>query len=203
MRGLAFLLLAVSLAATAQTPIGAKTILVLGDSISAGYGIQRDQGWVALLEARVATLPDRHQVVNASISGDTTGGALARLPRALEIHKPAVVIIELGGNDGLRGYPVDRIEQNLDTMITLSKKAGATVLVLGMQIPPNYGERYTRAFYQVFSDAASRSGAVLVPFLLDGVATDAALMQADGIHPTAAAQPRLLDNVWPALDALL
>jgi acyl-CoA thioesterase-1 len=203
MRGLAFLLLAVSLAATAQTPIEAKTILVLGDSISAGYGIQRDQGWVALLEARVATLPDRHQVVNASISGDTTGGALARLPRALEIHKPAVVIIELGGNDGLRGYPVDRIEQNLDTMITLSKKAGATVLVLGMQIPPNYGERYTRAFHQVFSDAASRSGAVLVPFLLDGVATDAALMQADGIHPTAAAQPRLLDNVWPALDALL
>ena len=203
MRGLALLLLAVSLAATAQTPIEAKTILVLGDSISAGYGIQRDQGWVALLQARVATLPDPHQVVNASISGDTTGGALARLPRALEIHKPAVVIIELGGNDGLRGYPVDRIEQNLDTMITLSKNAGATVLLLGMEIPPNYGERYTRAFRKAFVDAATRSGATLVPFLLDGVATDAALMQADGIHPTAAAQPRLLDNVWSALDALL
>jgi acyl-CoA thioesterase-1 len=203
MRGLALLLLAVSLAATAQMPIEAKTILVLGDSISAGYGIQRDQGWVALLEARVATLPDPHQVVNASISGDTTGGALARLPRALEMHKPAVVIIELGGNDGLRGYPVDRIEQNLDTMITLSRNAGATVLVLGMEIPPNYGERYTRAFHKAFADAATRAGAALVPFLLDGVATDAALMQADGIHPTAAAQPRLLDNVWPALDALL
>jgi len=203
MKGLALLLLAVSAAIAAQTPIEAKTILVIGDSISAGYGIQRDQGWVALLEARVATLKPPHQVVNASISGDTTGGALARLPRTLEIHMPDVVVIELGGNDALRGYPVDLIEQNLDAMVTIAKNAGATVVVLGMEIPPNYGARYTQAFHAVYADVATRTGVPLVPFLLDGVATNAALMQADGIHPTAAAQPRLLDNVWPTLKALL
>ena len=203
MKGLALLLLAVSAAIAAQTPIEAKTILVIGDSISAGYGIQRDQGWVALLEARVATLKPPHQVVNASISGDTTGGALARLPRTLEIHMPDVVVIELGGNDALRGYPVDLIEQNLDAMVTIAKNAGATVVVLGMEIPPNYGARYTQAFHAVYADVATRTGVPLVPFLLDGVATNPALMQADGIHPTAAAQPRLLDNVWPTLKALL
>jgi acyl-CoA thioesterase I len=203
MRGLALLLLAVSWAATAQTPIEARTILVVGDSISAAYGIQRDQGWVALLEARVATLAVPHQVVNASISGDTTGGALARLPRALEVHKPDLVVIEVGGNDALRGYPIDRIEHNLDAMVRLSKDAGAAVLVLGMEIPPNYGARYTQAFHNVYSQVAARAGTPLVPFLLDGVATDATLMQADGIHPTAAAQPRLLENVWPALKPLL
>jgi acyl-CoA thioesterase-1 len=203
MKGLALLLLAVSAAIAAQTPIEAKTILVIGDSISAGYGIQRDQGWVALLEARVATLKPPHQVVNASISGDTTGGALARLPRTLEIHMPDVVVIELGGNDALRGYPVDLIEQNLDAMVTIAKNAGATVVVLGMEIPPNYGARYTQAFHAVYADVATRTGVPLVPFLLDGVATNPALMQADGIHPTAAAQSRLLDNVWPTLKALL
>ena len=171
----ALLLLAVSAALAAQTPIEAKTILVIGDSISAGYGIQRNQGWVALLEARVATLQPPHTVVNASISGDTTGGALARLPRALEVHKPDVVVIELGGNDALRGYPVDRIENNLDAMATLAKDAGASVLVLGMEIPPNYGARYTQAFHAVYADVAERTGATLVPFLLDGVATDEAL----------------------------
>ncbi len=197
------LLLAVSWAATAQTPIEARTILVVGDSISAAYGIQREQGWVALLEERVATLAVPHQVVNASISGDTTGGALARLPRALEIHKPDVVVIEVGGNDALRGYPINRIEHNLDAMVTLAKDAGADVLLLGMEIPPNYGARYTQAFRNVFSEVATRADAPLVPFLLDGVATDAKLMQADGIHPTAAAQPRLLENVWPTLKSLL
>jgi acyl-CoA thioesterase-1 len=203
MRGVALLLLAVSWAATAQTPIEARTILVVGDSISAAYGIQREQGWVALLEERVATLAVPHQVVNASISGDTTGGALARLPRALEIHKPDVVVIEVGGNDALRGYPINRIEHNLDAMVTLAKDAGADVLLLGMEIPPNYGARYTQAFRNVFSEVATRADAPLVPFLLDGVATDAKLMQADGIHPTAAAQPRLLENVWPTLKSLL
>ncbi len=203
MRGLAWLLLAVSWAAIAETPIEARTILVLGDSISAAYGIQREQGWVALLEARVAALAVPHQVVNASISGDTTGGALARLPRALDVHKPDLVVIEVGGNDALRGYPIDRIERNLDAMVTLSKDAGAAVLVLGMEIPPNYGARYTQAFHNVYAQVAARAGAPLVPFLLDGVATDSALMQADGIHPTAAAQPRLLENVWPTLKALL
>jgi acyl-CoA thioesterase-1 len=141
--------------------------------------------------------------VNASISGDTTGGALARLPRTLEIHKPDVVIIELGGNDALRGYPVERIESNLDAMTGLAKDAGASVVVVGMEIPPNYGTRYTQAFHAIYADVAKRTGAALVPFLLDGVATDDALMQADGIHPTAAAQERLLDNVWPALKSLL
>lgn len=197
------LLLAVSAALAAQTPIEAKTILVIGDSISAGYGIQRNQGWVALLESRVAALQPPHKVVNASISGDTTGGALARLPRTLEIHKPDVVIIELGGNDALRGYPVERIENNLDAMAGLAKDTGASVMVLGMEIPPNYGARYTQAFHAIYADVAKRTGAVLVPFLLDGVATDDALMQADGIHPTAAAQQRLLDNVWPTLKSLL
>jgi acyl-CoA thioesterase I len=205
----ALLLLAVSTAllhlqqAAAQTPIEAKTILVIGDSISAGYGIQRNQGWVALLEARVAALQPPYKVVNASISGDTTGGGLARLPRALEIHSPDVVVIELGGNDALRGYPVDKIEGNLDAMATLAKDAGAAVLVLGMEIPPNYGARYTQAFHAIYADVAKRTGATLVPFLLDGVATDDALMQADGIHPTAAAQKQLLETVWPALKSLL
>ena len=203
MKRLGLLLLAVSAAVAAQTPIEAKTILVIGDSISAGYGIQRDHGWVALLEAKVATLTPPHQVVNASISGDTTGGGLARLPRAIEVHKPDVVVIELGGNDALRGYPIDRIENNLDAMVTLAKRGGAAVLVLGMEIPPNYGERYTQAFRSMYANVATRAGAALVPFLLDGVATDAALMQSDGIHPTAAAQTRLLDNVWPALQPLL
>jgi acyl-CoA thioesterase I len=199
----ALLLLAVSAALAAQTPIEAKTILVIGDSISAGYGIQRDQGWVALLESRVAALQPPHKVVNASISGDTTGGALARLPRTLEIHKPDVVIIELGGNDALRGYPVERIESNLDAITGLAKDAGASVVVVGMEIPPNYGARYTQAFHAIYADVAKRTGAALVPFLLDGVATNDTLMQADGIHPTAAAQERLLDNVWPALKSLL
>ena len=203
MKRLGLLLLAVSAAVAAQTPIEAKTILVIGDSISAGYGIQRDHGWVALLEAKVATLTPPHQVVNASISGDTTGGGLARLPRAIEVHKPDVVVIELGGNDALRGYPIDRIENNLDAMVTLAKRGGAAVLVLGMEIPPNYGERYTQAFRSMYANVATRAGAALVPFLLDGVATDSALMQSDGIHPTAAAQTRLLDNVWPALQPLL
>jgi len=200
---LALLLLAVSAAAAGETPIDAKTILVVGDSISAGYGIQRSDGWVALLQTRVIARHPPYTVVNASISGDTTSAGLARLPRALELHKPAIVVIELGGNDALRGYPTDRIEQNLDTMIGLSRDAGAAVLLLGMEIPPNYGARYTQAFHALFADVAARTRVAFVPFLLDGVATDDALMQADGIHPTAAAQKRLLDNVWSALQPLL
>jgi len=200
---LALLLLAISAAAVAETSIDAKTILVVGDSISAGYGIQRSDGWVALLQTRVVARHPPYTVVNASISGDTTAAGLARLPRALELHKPAIVVIELGGNDALRGYPVDRIEQNLGAMIDMAKRAGAAVLLLGMEIPPNYGARYTQAFHALFADVAARTRVAFVPFLLDGVATDDALMQADGIHPTAAAQPRLLDNVWRGLEPLL
>ncbi len=160
-------------------------------------------GWVALLSEKVAAIQPTSRVVNASISGDTTGAALARLPRTLDVHKPDIVVIELGGNDALRGYPVDRIERNLDAMATLANEAGADVVVLGMEIPPNYGARYTSAFRAMYLDVAKRWNAALVPFLLDGVATDASLMQADGIHPTAAAQQRLLDNVWPTLKSLL
>jgi acyl-CoA thioesterase-1 len=179
------------------------TILVLGDSISAGYGIQRDAGWVALLEQRVASMQPPYRVVNASLSGETTGGGLARLPKALEIHTPSIVVIELGGNDALRGYPIPNIRHNLIELATLAQTAGARVVIVGMQIPPNYGSRYTQAFHQLYADVAEQKGATLIPFLLDGVATDATLMQPDGIHPKAEAQTRLLNNAWPAISELM
>jgi acyl-CoA thioesterase-1 len=182
----------------------APTILVLGDSISAGYGIQRDAGWVSQLQARLAeTAAADWQVVNASISGETTSGGLARLPAALAAHEPEVVVIELGGNDGLRGYPVERIRENLSRMVELAQQTGARVLLVGMQIPPNYGPRYTRAFAAVFQEVAERHDVALVPFLLDEVALLPELMQADGIHPTAEAQAYLLETVWPHLQPLL
>jgi acyl-CoA thioesterase-1 len=190
-------------AAAETTPAQAPTILVVGDSISAGYGIQRDDGWVNLLADRVEKWNPPWRVVNASISGETTGGALARLPRALTVHKPLLVMIELGGNDALRGYPIDRVEANLTALVNTARDAGANVLLLGMEIPPNYGARYTSAFRTMYSTVAAATQAHYVPFLLDGVATDASLMQADGIHPTAEAQPQLLENVWPVLKPLL
>ncbi len=186
--------------ASAKAAVAAGTVLVVGDSISAAYGIQTEQGWVRLLQER---LGPRARVVNASISGDTTGGGLARLERTLAVHRPDIVIIELGGNDGLRGYPVERIRANLQAMTEAVLAFGATPVLAGMHIPPNYGPRYTEAFHQAFADVAAATGAALVPFLLEGVATDAALMQRDGIHPNANAQQRLLDNVWPVLDPLL
>ncbi|MDZ7670652.1 MAG: arylesterase [Gammaproteobacteria bacterium] len=179
------------------------TILVLGDSISASYGIQRDEGWVQRLQERLADCGGGWQVVNASISGETTGGGLARLPDALEAHQPRVVIIELGGNDGLRGYPVDTIRDNLNRMVELAQAAGSRVLLVGMQIPPNYGPRYTRAFAALFEEVADRQDAALVPFILDQVALVPELMQSDGIHPTAEAQDLLLKTVWPHLTPLL
>jgi acyl-CoA thioesterase I len=184
-------------------PDEGATILVLGDSISAGYGIQREQSWVSQLGSRVAGEGSGWQVVNASTSGETTGGALARLPGALDEHQPEVVIIELGGNDGLRGYPVGSIRANLEAMVALAKDAGSRVLLVGMQIPPNYGPRYTRAFADVFTAVAEAHGVPLVPFLLDEVALRPELMQRDGIHPTAEAQDLLLDAVWPHLAPLL
>ncbi|MEE4361365.1 MAG: arylesterase [Pseudomonadales bacterium] len=191
------------LAAAAVRADQDATILVLGDSISAAYGIEPEQGWVKLLEKRLAERSATVRVVNASVSGETTGGGLARLPDALSRNRPDVVIIELGGNDGLRGYPIARIRSNLATMVTLAQDSGARVLLVGMQIPPNYGARYTEAFHGTFAEIAERDAVALVPFLLDGVATDPALMQGDGIHPTAEAQPALLDNLWPALQTLL
>ena len=179
-------------------------MLVVGDSISAAYGMQEEQGWVHLLRRRLRdSFGTGSQVVNASISGDTTGGGLARLDRTLAEHRPDIVIIELGGNDGLRGYPIDNVRANLLRMTEATIAAGATPLLAGMRIPPNYGPRYTAAFHRMYTEIATATGAALVPFLLDGVATDRELMQRDGIHPTADAQGRLLDNVWPVLAGLI
>ena len=185
--------------ARADVPV----VLVLGDSLSAGYGMRVEQGWVALLQQRLGTAGYGYRVVNASESGETTGGALARLPRALEKQRPSVVIVELGGNDGLRGLPVADIRANLAGLVRLSRKSGSKVLLIGMRIPPNYGPAYTAAFHQVFGEVAASEKVPLVPFFLDGIALDDTLMQEDGLHPNAAAQPKLLDQVWPKLKPLL
>ena len=181
----------------------AGTLLVLGDSISAAFGLDTRQGWVSLLEQRLAAEGFDYQVVNASVSGDTSAGGLARLPTLLAEHRPDLLIVELGGNDGLRGQPPAQLQQNLAGIIQQSQKAGAKVLILGMKLPPNYGLRYTTAFAEVFLKVASDTGAALVPFLLEGAAGVPSMVQSDGIHPTAEAQPRLLDNVWPMLKPLL
>ncbi|MEZ5597824.1 MAG: arylesterase [Pseudomonadales bacterium] len=187
-----------------QAPLAnAQTVLILGDSISAAYGIQREDGWVNLLQQRLANARPGTRVVNASVSGETTGGGLARLPAALAEHRPAIVVVELGGNDGLRGYPVKRARDNLAAMIDLVRGAGARPLLVGMRIPPNYGARYTQAFERMYADLADATQVPLVPFLLASVALNPALMQGDGIHPTAAAQPALLDTIWPFIDDLL
>jgi acyl-CoA thioesterase-1 len=182
---------------------GQANILILGDSISAAYGMSLEQGWVAMLERRLAQSHPDYAVVNASISGETTSGALLRLPDLLARHQPCIVVIELGGNDGLRGFPASRFRDNLTEMTRLSQSAGATVVLVQMEIPPNYGSRYTRAFRQSYARVVEDTGSILAPFLLDGVATDTSLMQPDGIHPTAAAQERLLQNFMPTLLALL
>ncbi len=184
-------------------PTATPTILVLGDSLSAGYGIRVEQGWVALLQARLRAKGYGHRVINASSSGETTGGALARLPRALATHRPAIVIVELGGNDGMRGLPVADIRRNFDAIIRTSQQAGARILLVGMKIPPNYGAAYTRDFYGLYGDLSRQYKLSSVPFLLETVAPDENLFQEDGIHPTAAAQPRLLDEVWPHLQPML
>ncbi|MGK4341005.1 arylesterase [Pseudomonas indoloxydans] len=181
----------------------AGTLLVVGDSISAAFGLDSRQGWVALLEKRLVQEGFEHQVVNASISGDTSAGGAARLSALLVEHKPELVIIELGGNDGLRGQPLAQLQQNLASMVEQSQQAGAKVLLLGMKLPPNYGGRYTTAFAQVFTDLAEQKQVPLVPFFLEGVGGVPGMMQADGIHPTEAAQEILLDNVWPTLKPML
>jgi acyl-CoA thioesterase-1 len=190
-------------ARAAAAPATAPVILVLGDSLSAGYGIKLDQGWVALLQARLRAKGYGHRVVNASSSGETTGGGLARLPRALATHKPAIVIVELGGNDGLRGLPIVDIRRNLTAIIRSSQQAGARILLVGMRIPPNYGPSYTRDFQALYGDLAREYKLPLVPFFLEDIAADERQFQEDGIHPTAAAQPVLLREVWPHLEPLL
>ena len=181
----------------------AGTILIVGDSISAGFGLDTRLGWVSLLEQRLEREGHDDRVINASISGDTSAGGQARLPALLTEHKPDVVIVELGGNDGLRGQPPAQLQQNLAAMIDAAKTAGAKVLLLGMQLPPNYGPRYTEAFVGVYTQLADEKQIALVPFFLEGVGGHPELMQADGLHPAAAGQKRLLDNVWPALKPLL
>jgi len=193
------LTLPLSVHAKAENPV----VLVVGDSLSAGYGVAVDATWVALLQQRLAAQGYGYRVVNASISGDTTGAARARLPRALELHKPAIVILELGGNDGLRGLPVRTVRENFEFLIEHSQAAGAKVVLVGMRMPPNYGAAYADAFHALYGELASHYGTPLVGFFLEGVALDDKLMQADGIHPTAAAQPRLLDNLWPVLSPVL
>lgn len=183
-----------------------RTLLVVGDSLSAEYGIARGSGWVALLEKRIAAEKLPLQVINASISGDTTAGGRSRLPALLKQHKPQVVVIALGGNDALRGLPLDMTQANLTAMARAAKAAGAKVLIVGIAVPPNYGRNYGEAFMRLFGTVSQTQGTALVPFLLAGVAdvpNAEALFQPDRIHPTAQAHPRMLDNVWPVLRPLL
>ena len=186
----------------ALTPAVAN-ILVLGDSISAGYGMNIEDGWVNLMNQALVKRELGYRMVNASISGETTTGGLKRLPDLLREHAPQIVVLELGGNDGLRGYPTTKILDNLLQMTDLVKAAGAEPVIITMRIPPNYGPRYTRAFEQVFAEAAEQSNAALVPFLFDELAVDAQMMQDDGIHPTAKAQPILVEGFLPFLIDLM
>jgi acyl-CoA thioesterase-1 len=200
-RTILFALLACSVAPAYASQ---NTLLILGDSLSAAHGVPSDTAWVQLLKQR---LRDRGmtnwKVANASIGGETTDGGLRRLPRLIENNTPDVVIIELGGNDGLRGFPPDVIKSNLSSMIAQSQKAGASVILVGMQIPPNYGQRYTSMFADIYPTLSDRFNTALVPFFLQGIYDHHELMQDDGIHPTEKAQPKLLDNVWPVLESVL
>jgi acyl-CoA thioesterase-1 len=180
-----------------------RTILVFGDSLSAAYGLRPEQGWVALLDKRLRAQGYGYDVVNASVSGETTSGGVQRLPRALELNKPQIVLLELGSNDALRGLPLSLAKDNLSKMIELGQKAGASVLLVGMRMPPNYGPRYTADFVQMYADLTTRYHLALVPFLLQAVALDPTQMQDDGLHPNAKGEPAVLDTLWPQLVPLL
>jgi len=190
-----------ALAASAAT--AAPVVLILGDSVSAGYGLPAETGWTTLLQQRLAAEHFPHRVVNASISGDTTAGGKARLDALLARNHPAVTVIELGGNDGLRGGSLDAMRANLDAMTVAAQKSGSRVLIVGLRLPPNYGPAYVHRFETTYGDIARERNAALVPFLFDGFAEDNAMFQTDRIHPVVAAQSRLLDNVWPHLKPLL
>jgi acyl-CoA thioesterase-1 len=196
--GLGLLLIALGTGAAAG-----RTILVFGDSLSAAYGLAPQQGWVALLAQRLRFQGYGYQVVNASESGETSGGGLERLPRALELHRPRLLILELGANDGLRALPAGELRGNLERMVRLARAAGARVLLIGIRIPPNYGPRYSEEFERVFPELANQYHLPLVPFLLEKVALDPTLMQPDGLHPNARGEAPVLDNVWPYLEPLL
>ncbi len=181
----------------------AGTILVVGDSLSAAYGMEVRSGWVALLQQRLDEQQLPHKVVNASISGDTTAGGAARLPKLLSQHRPNIVVVQLGGNDGLRGLPLEQVKKNLTNLVTISKASGAQVLLVGIRLPPNYGTPYNERFRRVYTDVAAAQRVPLVPFLLEGLSPNGVHVQEDGLHPTAKAQPQMLDNVWGKLKTLL
>lgn len=185
-----------------SSALAAKTVLVFGDSLSAGYGIRPQEAWPALLEKRLSERRLNYNVANLSISGETTAGGRSRLAAALREHRPSVVVIALGANDGLRGLPLAQMRANLEHMVTISQQAGARVALLGMRLPPNYGP-YAEQFFQTFSELAKQHKTAYLPFLLEPVATQPAMFQADQLHPTAKAQPLILDHVWPALQPLL
>lgn len=182
---------------------GQNAILVIGDSLSAEYGLRRDTGWVKLIADRLVAEAPEYQILNSSISGDTTSGGLSRLPAALSTHQPRIVVIELGSNDALRGLSLSATRDNLAKMIEQAKDRKAEVLLVGMQIPPNYGRAYTEQFQRLFAELSEQHGVELVPFLLEGMATNMELFQADGIHPNEAAQAMLAENVWKKLGPML
>ncbi len=183
----------------------AKSVLILGDSISAGYGINPHAGWVALLEQKLSSISDDNEVnvINASVSGNTSSDGLARLPKLIKAHTPGIIVVELGGNDGLRGHPLKVLESNLNSIITLGKNAGSEIILAGIEIPPNYGQRYTDEFKKVFVRVAEKNDVPFIPFILEGIALEPELMQDDGIHPTENAQSLLLENIWPSLREIL
>ena len=188
---------------TASAATGERTLLVFGDSLSAAYGLQAEQGWVAQLQRRLQSQGYGYRVVNASVSGETTSGGRNRIQRALTQHKPRLVLLELGAKDGLRGLPVKETRDNLAFMMDAIRRSGAKVLLLGIRIPPNYGPQYTQAFVDIYAGLAKEKKAPLLPFLLEGIALDERFMQPDGLHPNAQGQPLVLANVWPALKPLL
>ena len=193
----------VTLAASGSAYSAPKTILVLGDSLSAEYGIARSAGWVALLEQKLKAENIPARVVNASISGETTIGGRTRLPALLDKHKPNIVVIELGANDGLRGLPVASAENNLRAMVDMAQKKNAKVMLVGMRMPPNYGRAYTESFFNMFKKLSSDTKSPLVPFMLEGVADKPSLFQQDRMHPTAAAHHIILNNIWPQFAPLV
>lgn len=187
----------------AALPVQAQTVLVVGDSLSAGYGLRQHEAWPVLLGQKLAQSGYGHSVVNASTSGDTTANGLSRIDGALSAHKPDIVILALGANDGLRGLSLKSMRENIESMTRKSQAAGARVLIAGMQLPPNYGPDYTQKFAKTFGDVARNTRSALLPFLLDGFGTDPLSFQSDGVHPVAAAQARIVENIWTPLAPLL
>ncbi len=187
----------------ASAPIQARTLVVLGDSLSAAYGLSANEGWVHRLQSTLAENYPQYKVVNASISGATTDAGLQRLPRLLSDHRPDILVLQLGANDGLQGKPVVRTRQNLQKLIDIGKQSGADVVLLGVRLPPNLGSRYTEPFFAMYADLAEKNRLALVPFLLEGVAGKSALMQSDGLHPRAEARDRIFDNIWPTLETVI